>query len=77
MKLDRIMECVLDTTGSEDTEGITTTSQPNYEWRPPTRDFGGMERRLARMEENIGSIFDTVKTMVDLLHNQRVRNAGL
>ena len=65
------MECVLDTTSAEDSEGAPT-AQPNYEWRPPTRDMGGMERRLARMEENVASIFETVKTMVDLLHNQKV-----
>ena len=77
-KLDRLMECVLDTTSAEDAEGSPTTpatsQQPTYEWRPPTRDFGGLERRLARMEENVASIFETVKTMVDLLHNQRVGN---
>ena len=77
-KLDRLMECVLDTTSAEDAEGSPTTpatsQQPTYEWRPPTRDVGGLERRLARMEENVASIFDTVKTMVDLLHNERVGN---
>ena len=70
------MECVLDTTGPEDSEGAPTNSQPSYEWRPPTRDFGGLERRLGRMEENVASIFETVKTMVDLLHNQRVGNTA-
>lgn len=72
------MECVLDTTSAEDADGSPTTpatsQQPTYEWRPPTRDVGGLERRLARMEENVASIFETVKTMVDLLHNQRVGN---
>ena len=75
VKLDRIMECVLDTTGSEDSEGVPKTSQPNHEWRPPTRDFGGLERRLARMEDNISSLYETVKTMVDLLHSQKVGSA--
>lgn len=79
-KLDRLMECVLDTTSAEDAEGSPTTpatsQQPTYEWRPPTRDVGGLERRLARMEENVASIFETVKTMVDLLHNQRVENTS-
>lgn len=70
------MECVLDTTSPEDSEGAPTNSQPSYEWRPPTRDFGGLERRLGRMEENVASIFETVKTMVDLLHNQRVGNTA-
>ncbi|KAJ7389832.1 Transient receptor putative cation channel sub M member 2 [Desmophyllum pertusum] len=76
VKLDRIMECVLDTTSAEDSEGAPT-AQPNYEWRPPTRDMGGMDRRLARMEENVASIFETVKTMVDLLHNQKVESSSM
>ena len=76
VKLDRIMECVLDTTGVDDAEGAPTVSQPSYEWRPPTRDLGGLERRLGRMEENVASIFETVKTLVDLLHNQRVWNGN-
>lgn len=77
VKLDRIMECVLDTTGADDSEGAPAVSQPNYEWRPPTRDLGGLERRLGRMEENVASIFETVKTLVDLLHNQRVWNGNI
>ena len=74
VKLDRIMECVLDTSGTDDSEGAPTVSQPTYIPRPPTRDLGGLERRLGRMEENVASIFETVKTLVDLLHNQRVWN---
>lgn len=68
------MECVLDTTNPEDSEGAPKNSQQTYEWRPPTRDFGGLERRLGRMEENVASIYETLKTVVDLLHNQRVGN---
>lgn len=74
VKLDRIMECVLDTSGADDSEGAPTVSQPAYIPRPPTRDLGGLERRLGRMEENVASIFETVKTLVDLFHNQRVWN---
>ena len=29
------------------------------------------------MEENVASIFETVKTLVDLLHNQRVSPYGM
>ena len=29
------------------------------------------------MEENVASIFETVKTLVDLLHNQRVIHRNL
>ena len=72
VKLDRIMECVLDTVNPEDAEGAPAISQPNYDWRPPTRDHGGLERRLARMEDSVASIYETVKTMVDLLHLQKV-----
>ena len=77
MKLDRLMESVLDTTNPEDNEGAPTNSQPTHEWRPPTRDFGGLERRLARMEDNMAAIHETVKTVkavVKMLHNQKVRN---
>ena len=77
VKLDRIMECVLDTSGADDSEGTPTVSQPAYIPRPPTRDLGGLERRLGRMEENVASIFETVKTLVDLLHNQRVWNGDI
>lgn len=77
VKLDRIMEVVLDTTNAEDSEGAPAAAQPSYEWRPQTRDFGGLERRMGRMEENVASIFETVKTLVDLLHNQRVCNRNL
>lgn len=77
VKLDRLMECVLDTTNAEDSEGAPKNSQQTYEWRPPTRDFGGLERRLGRMEENVASIYETLKTVVDLLHNQRVENSSL
>jgi len=76
VKLDRIMECVLDTSGADESEGAPTVSQPAYIPRPPTRDLGGLERRLGRMEENVASIFETVKTLVDLLHNQRVWNGN-
>ena len=67
------MECVLDTS-TEDSEGAPTASQPSYEWRPPTRDHGALERRLARMEDNVASILETMKTVVDLVHNQKVRS---
>lgn len=77
VKLDRIMECVLDTSGTDDSDGAPTVSQPTYISRPPTRDLGGLERRLGRMEENVASIFETVKTLVDLLHNQRVWNENI
>ncbi|KAL9974194.1 hypothetical protein ACROYT_G011206 [Oculina patagonica] len=66
-KLDRIMEVVLDTTSAEESEGAPAAAQPSYDWRPLTRDLGGSERRL---------IFETVKTLVDLLHNQRVETSS-
>lgn len=78
VKLDRLMESVLDTTNPEDNEGAPTNSQPTHEWRPPTRDFGGLERRLARMEDNMAAIHETVKTVkavVEMLHNQKFENS--
>ena len=64
------MESVLDTTSAGDCKGAPAASQSSLEWRPPTPDLSGLERRLGRMEEN-------VKTLVDLLHNQRVFNYNL
>ena len=74
MKLDRLMECVLDTTNPGETEDALTSSQPTFEWRPPTRDTAGLERRLGRMEENVAAIHQTMKTVVDLLQNEKVRS---
>ena len=71
VKLDRIMESVLDTS-TVDSEGAPGVAQPNLDFRPPTRDTGALERRLARMEGNVASILGTMKTLVDLVHNQKV-----
>ncbi|XP_074622988.1 transient receptor potential cation channel subfamily M member-like 2 isoform X1 [Acropora palmata] len=71
VKLDRLMECVLDTTNPGETEDALTSSQPTFEWRPPTRDTAGLERRLVRLEENVAAIHQTMKTVVDLLQNEK------
>lgn len=74
VKLDRIMESVLDTS-TVDSEGAPGVAQPNLDFRPPTRDTGALERRLARMEGNVASILETMKTLVDLVHNQKVQTS--
>ena len=71
VKLDRIMECVMDTS-AVDSESAPGVAQPNIDFRPPTRDTGALERRLARMEDNVTSILKTMKTLVDLAHSQKV-----
>ena len=71
VKLDRIMECVMDTS-AVDSESAPGVAQPNIDFRPPTRDTGALERRLARMEDNVASILETMKTLVDLAHSQKV-----
>ena len=71
-KLDRIMESVLEIPGPDDNEGRPAVTQPVPEWRPPTREFGGLERRLGRMEQNLTQVAETVKTILDLMSNQKV-----
>lgn len=68
------MECVLDTTNPGQPEDAPTSSQPTFERRPPTRDTAGLERRLVRMEENVAAIHETMRTVVDLLQNEKVRS---
>ena len=59
------MECVMDTS-AVDSESAPGVAQPT------TRDTGALERRLARMEDNVASILKTMKTLVDLAHSQKV-----
>ncbi|RMX42269.1 hypothetical protein pdam_00009856 [Pocillopora damicornis] len=73
VKLDRIMECVMDTS-AVDSESAPGVAQPNIDFRPPTRDTGALERRLARMEDNVTSILKTMKTLVDLAHKTAPAN---
>lgn len=76
VKLDRIMECVMDTS-AVDSESAPGVAQPNIDFRPPTRDTGALERRLARMEDNVASILKTMKTLVDLAHSQKVQTSSM